>query len=182
MWFYLSVCIVCEDCALQYCSVGYQFCNVTGQYSLWRYIKLHNDVIKWKYFPRYWPFVRGIHGEFPIQRQWRGTLMFTLICARINGSVNNREAGDLRRHRAHYDVIVMCKPEPKHHACTFLIPYQWRITYMYYCKISSPVDYYPRRNDNVIIFVSFFVSLLIYFCEYHFPIHNKCTNEPPIVM
>ena len=33
--------------------------------------------------------------------------MFTLICARINGWVNNREAGDLRRYRAHYDVIVM---------------------------------------------------------------------------
>ena len=33
--------------------------------------------------------------------------MFTLICARINGWVNNHEAGDLRRYRAHYDVIVM---------------------------------------------------------------------------
>ena len=39
--------------------------------------------------------------------QWRGALMFTLICARINGWVNNREAGDLRRYRTHYDVIVM---------------------------------------------------------------------------
>ena len=28
----------------------------------------HDDVIKWKHFPRYWPFVRGIHGEFPSQR------------------------------------------------------------------------------------------------------------------
>ena len=35
--------------------------------------------------------------------------MFYLICARINYSVNNRRAGDLRRHRAHYDVIVMVK-------------------------------------------------------------------------
>ena len=34
-------------------------------------------------------------------------LVFTLICARINGWVNNREAGDLRRNRAHYDVIVI---------------------------------------------------------------------------
>ena len=34
-------------------------------------------------------------------------LMFSLICARINDWVNNREAGDLRRHHAHYDVIVM---------------------------------------------------------------------------
>ena len=38
--------------------------------------------------------------------QWRGDLMFSLICC-INGSVNNSEAGDLRRHRAHYDVSVM---------------------------------------------------------------------------
>ena len=33
--------------------------------------------------------------------------MFSLMLARINGWVNNREAGDLRRHHAHYDVIVM---------------------------------------------------------------------------
>ena len=30
-----------------------------------------------------------------------------LICTRINDGVNNGEAGDLRRHHAHYDVIVM---------------------------------------------------------------------------
>ena len=73
---------------------------------------LHDDVIKWKHFPRYWPFVRGIHRSTvnsPHKGQWRGALMFTLICARINGWVNNREAGDLRRYRAHYDVIVMWK-------------------------------------------------------------------------
>ena len=70
----------------------------------------HDDVIKWKYFPRYWPFVREIHRSpvnFPHKGQWRGALMFTLICARMNGWVNNREAGDLRRYLAHYDVIVM---------------------------------------------------------------------------
>ena len=70
----------------------------------------HDDVIKWKYFPRYWPFVRGIHRSpvnSPHKGQWRGALMFTLMCARINGWVNNREAGDLRRYRTHYDVIVM---------------------------------------------------------------------------
>ena len=70
----------------------------------------HNDVIKWKHFPRYWPFVRGIHrspANSPHKGQWRGALMFTWICARINGWVNNRETGDLRRHHAHYDVIVM---------------------------------------------------------------------------
>ena len=39
--------------------------------------------------------------------QWRGSLMFSLICVWINGWVNNREAGDLRRYHTHYDVIVM---------------------------------------------------------------------------
>ena len=70
----------------------------------------HDDVIKWKHFPRYWPFVRVIHWSHvssPHKGQWRGALMFSLICAWINGWVNNREAGDLRRHSAHYDVIVM---------------------------------------------------------------------------
>ena len=43
----------------------------------------------------------------PLNGQWRGALMFPLICVWINGWVNNREAGDLRRHRAHYGVIVM---------------------------------------------------------------------------
>ena len=57
----------------------------------------HDDVIKWKHFPRYWPFVRGIHGSpvnSPHKGQWRGALMFTLIWARIYGWVNNCEAGD----------------------------------------------------------------------------------------
>ena len=70
----------------------------------------HDDVIKWKHFPRYWPFVRGIHRSTvnsPHKGQWRGTLMFSLICARINVWVNNGEAGDLRRNHAHYDVTVM---------------------------------------------------------------------------
>ena len=39
--------------------------------------------------------------------QWRGALMFSLIFTRINGWVNNRQAGDLRRHLAHYDVTLM---------------------------------------------------------------------------
>ena len=38
--------------------------------------------------------------------QWCGALMFSLICVWINGWVNHFEAGDLGRHRTHYDVIV----------------------------------------------------------------------------
>ena len=45
--------------------------------------------------------------NFPHKDQWRGALFFSLICARINDWVNNREVGDLRRHHCHYDVNVM---------------------------------------------------------------------------
>ena len=45
--------------------------------------------------------------DSPHKDQWRGALIFSLICAWTNGWANNRDAGDLRRHRAHYDVIVM---------------------------------------------------------------------------
>ena len=72
--------------------------------------QVHDDVIKWKHFPRYWPFMWGIHWSpvnSPHKGQWRGALMFSLICAWINGWVSNIEASDLRCHHAHYDVTVM---------------------------------------------------------------------------
>ena len=81
-------------------------------YQPWYAANIHDDVIKWKHFPHYWPFVRGIHRSpviSPHKGQWRGALMFSLICVWINGWVNNREAGDLRRYRAHYDVTVMLR-------------------------------------------------------------------------
>ena len=43
----------------------------------------------------------------PHKGQWCGALMFSMIYARINSWVNNREAGNLRRHPTHCDVIVM---------------------------------------------------------------------------
>ena len=72
--------------------------------------KMHDGVINWKHFPRYWPFLRGIHRwpvNTPQKGQWRGALMFPLICTPINDWAINREAGDLSRHRAHYEVTVM---------------------------------------------------------------------------
>ena len=57
----------------------------------------HDDVIKWKHYPGYWPIVRGIH-RWPV---------FSLICPWTNGWINNRDAGDFRHRRADYDVTVM---------------------------------------------------------------------------
>ena len=71
---------------------------------------LRDDVIKWTYFPRYWSFVLESHRSLmnsSHKGRWRGLWMFSLFCAWIDGWVNNRGAGDLKRHRAHYDVIVM---------------------------------------------------------------------------
>ena len=84
--------------------------SYTPRKSVFNFRDIHDDVIKWKHFPRYWPFERGIRRSpvnSPHKGQWRRALMFSLICVWINGWVNNREAGDLRRYRAHYDVIVM---------------------------------------------------------------------------
>ena len=47
----------------------------------------HDDVINWQHFPRYWPFVRGIHRSpvnSPHKCQWRGAVMSSLIYAWIN--------------------------------------------------------------------------------------------------
>ena len=48
-----------------------------------------------------------VTSEFPSQRPVTRALLFSMICVWINGWVNNREAGDLRRHDTHYDAVVM---------------------------------------------------------------------------
>ena len=70
----------------------------------------HDDVIKWKHFQRYFPFVRGIYWspvDSPHKGQWRRALTFSLICARTKGWADNRDTIDLSRFCAHYDVTVM---------------------------------------------------------------------------
>ena len=49
----------------------------------------------------------SVPANSPHKGQWRGALMFSLICAWSNSWANNGDTGDLRRHRAHYDVILM---------------------------------------------------------------------------
>ena len=100
---------------------------VRGVCKQWRH---HDDVIKWKHFPRYWPSVRGIHRSpvnSPHKGQWRGALMFSFIFAWMNDWVNNREAGDLRRHRPHYDVIVMMAWNNLSYFWTFVRGIHWTL-------------------------------------------------------
>ena len=76
-------------------------------------------------------FTGYLCGEFtghrwipPHQCQWHGALMFSLICAWMNGWVNNRWAGDFRRQHAHYDVPhppTHPRPHPHPHPNTTLM-------------------------------------------------------------
>ena len=78
-------------------------------------VSFHDDIIKWKHFPHYWPFMPRIHGSLvnsPHKGQWCEALVFSLICAWTNGWVNNRDASDLRCHHTHYDVTVMFTTSP----------------------------------------------------------------------
>ena len=78
-------------------------------FTTWYQIYSRHRVTKQRHFPCYWPFVRGIHWspvDSPRKGQWRGSLIFSLICAWTNGWANNHDACVLRRYRAHYDVTV----------------------------------------------------------------------------
>ena len=78
----------------------YSICTLLGDKRLQTTVH-HDDVVKWQHFPRYWPFVRGIHRwpvDSPYKGQWRGALIFSLICAWTNSSANNRDAASLRSH------------------------------------------------------------------------------------
>ena len=130
-------------------------------FSLW----YHDDVIKWKHFPRYWPFARGFHRspvKSPHKGQWRGALMFSVISAWINGWVNNREAGDLRRHQVHCDVIVMHdhpKLVPPYASATLryaiwdgetstLCPVDWSLSHYMHLQVLRVLDPVPESFYN----------------------------------
>ena len=85
--------------------------RVGGLFSIsYRMACVHDDVIKWKHFPRYWPFVRGIHrspGNSPHKKP-EARNFYALFDLRLHKRESkNGEAGDLWHHRAHYDVSVM---------------------------------------------------------------------------
>ena len=93
--------IITRNYALPCHSIFTWHCQAWRVISMYRFSMLewvdsalegHDDVIKWSHFPRYWPFVRGIHWS-PVNSlhkgQWRGALMFSLICTWTNSWANN---------------------------------------------------------------------------------------------
>ena len=59
---------------------------------------------------RYWPFLWGestVHRWIPLTKGSDEKLWYFLWSAPEQTVANNQDAGDLRHHRAHYDIIVM---------------------------------------------------------------------------
>ena len=84
--------------------------------------------------------------NFPHKGRWRGAFTFSLICDWTNSWANNRDAGDLKRHRAHYDIIVMSKLNPSwwyylwhlnRHSIGVQSQYYWCIWNCYRCGKSQ---------------------------------------------
>ena len=133
---------------------------------------MNDDVLKWKYFPRYWPFVRGIRRSplhSPHKGQRRGTMMFSFICAWTNGWANNRDARDSRRHRAHYDVTVMGQSVGVHFECFNANPSRLGDAYMRPSPGSSLVQMMAsnfkiqcdfNQNTTMLILENVFESVL----------------------
>ena len=110
--------------------------------------------------------VCGIHQSpvnSPHKGQWHRTLMFSLICVWISAWINNCESGDLWRHHAHYDVIVMQRHHPicHDHQCRVHSGYGLSHRQMAYCIVTlSLIGWAHTWNDlcselwavNVIIF------------------------------
>ena len=141
----------------------HQQCIANGLRTLWCYKIItctHDDVIIWKYFTRYWPFVRGIHRspvDSPHKGQSRGAMMFSLICVWTNGWANSWETGHLRRHRAHYDDTVMTKNRQSHvMSLSIAITHsEWTYDYPIIYKYISLVIYSIRITMKLLQSASF---------------------------
>ena len=93
----LAACLEPGHCLNQCCHIVNSHCSEQSREKFeWIYntfhsrnafVAAHDDVIKWKHFPRYWPFVRGIHRSpvnSPNKGQWRGALVGFFICTWMN--------------------------------------------------------------------------------------------------
>ena len=89
----LSILLLCHAIGIscEHCRCDWVACCLLGDctWSHRHHNIAHDDVIKWKHFPSYWPFVRGIHRSpvnSPHKGQWRGALIFFYL--RLNKRLN----------------------------------------------------------------------------------------------
>ena len=102
----------------------------------WMYSS-HNDVIKWKQSPLYWSLCGEFTGHrwIPLTKASDADLWCFLWSAWRNGSENNRDPGDLRRHHAHSDVTVRFKCSQNYIKLFIIIN-----GLLHYCSISIALE------------------------------------------
>ena len=148
VWMLFLKVVVCEWSAL--ICLRYVFIDVLG----WRWASPYsyrhkNTALGWDMMTSWNGNIFRVTGHLcgkftgdrwiPHNGQWRGALMFLLICTWIKGCANNRQAGDLRRHRVHYDVIVMISfkmVDGMSKYLTTLHVFRWCSVW----KVQTPVD------------------------------------------
>ena len=116
----------------------------------------HDDVFKWKHFPRYWPLVRWIHQSLvnsPHKGQWHRSLMFSLICAWTNAWVNNWDSIDWRCHCTHYDIIVMTIFNEKSTLPFIIYTQRNKYTHIFInpFKFSSLTEFFSNPPSSLIV-------------------------------
>ena len=130
----------------------------------WNALLTLDDVIKWRHFPRYWPFVRGIHppvtGGFSSQRPVTRSID-VLFDLRLNKRwANNRDGGHLRCHRAYYDVTLMIKPIVPPQFIMTLRNINWQCTFRQHGRIMGNLlhvlikwlGYINNSSDMLLLF------------------------------
>ena len=105
-------------------------------------------------------------GEFTGPGQWRGTLMFSLICACIKDWVNNHAAGDLRRRRGHFDVNVMLNSGYKPPGINIAAPRQceWTITLLKNQMFGQSI----AQNVLICMKTPYEISIMVTSVPHHF--------------
>ena len=146
---------------------------IGGTVSFWKW--QHDDIMKWKHFPRFWPFVWGIHQSpvnSPHKGQWHRPLMFSLICA-LNKQLS-KQSWDWWFETPSHLLWCHCKDNVETHTCSiancytqhefinwfscifhkknFTHPNRWLVSDVYSCL---------RWPDDWVVLTLY---LLIFFC------------------
>ena len=92
---------------------------------------------------------------------WRGALMSSLICTRTNGWVNNGEAGDLRRHRAHYDVTVTKKLNLLDALFLSQLNSRWCLHIIFACRYLRDIGFHFECHHGTHILIGINIEIQI---------------------
>ena len=146
----------------------------------------HGDISAWL------AFCAGnssVTGEFSPQRPVTRSFDVFVDAPGINGWVSNRVAGELRRHRPHYDVIVMWKHRPVCLCHTQLYRddshHHVLISYIAFWTHKIPVISHPKvsvvfRYRNLIVFSRRVLKYRILILGWQFSVRSR--YDPPTVL